>query len=153
MNCEQIKLLNDSVEISKSKDPNEKTWDFNHSSPCRKFGQICLFYFAMVVCEKIYLEKSINNQLICLKNTCCTVQLYFILAKAELHWILFSLHRDAPDIHRFPQCTWLRPKFCWKTCHYWGLPCVYWKKFEHSLAHSNIEYSCTIFFESNVLVV
>ena len=111
MNCEQIKLLNDSVEISKSKDPKEKTLDFNHNSPCRKFGQICLFHFAMVVCEKIYFEKSINNQLICLKNTCSTVQLYFILAKAELHRI-FSVYLGMPLIFTdFQQCTWLRPKF------------------------------------------
>ena len=59
---EQIKLLNDLVETGKSKDTNKKTWDLNHNSPCRKFGQIFLFHFAMVVCEKIYLEKSINNQ-------------------------------------------------------------------------------------------
>ena len=64
----------------------------------------------MVVCEKIYLEKSINNQLICLKNTCSTVQLYVILAKAELHWIFLSLPRDAPDIHRFPTVHMVKAK-------------------------------------------
>ena len=40
-----------------------------------------------------------------------TLQLYFTLGTAELHWNFSSLLRDAPDIHRFPTVHMVKTHF------------------------------------------
>ena len=55
--------------------------------------------FSMVVYEKIYFEAHTNDQYIGHKNN--IAQLYFILAKVELHWNFSSIPKDASDIDRF----------------------------------------------------
>ena len=46
-------------------------------------------------------------------STICnnTLQLYFTLGRAELHWNFFSLLRDAPDIDRFQTVHMVKTHF------------------------------------------
>ena len=100
------------------------------------------------VYEKICFQSEINTQYNWLQNN--TVQLYFILGRAELHWNFSSKPKDGSDIHRFSNRKWVSTMCTVGNLWISEASLSKLEKFQHSLALLNIKYNCAVLFWSQL---